>query len=52
MLCVFCAILVRLKCSNISASLIKPRLKDIKQTLKEHKNLYTYGMIFCLFFTF
>lgn len=51
-LCVFCAILVRLKCSNISASLIKPRLKDIKQILKEHKNLYTYGMIFCLFFTF
>ncbi|MDD6162128.1 MAG: hypothetical protein PUB35_04965 [Campylobacteraceae bacterium] len=31
MLCVFCAIFVRLKCSNISASLIKPRLKDIKQ---------------------
>ena len=51
-LCVFCALLVRLKCSNISASLIKPRLKDIKDTLKERKNLYTYGMIFCLFFTF
>lgn len=51
-LCLFCAILVRLKCSNISASLIKPRLKDIKDTLKERKNLYTYGMIFCLFFTF
>lgn len=51
-LCLFCVIFVRLKCSNISASLIKPRLKDIKQTLKEHKNLYTYGMIFCLFFTF
>ena len=51
-LCLFCAILVRLKCSNISASLIKPRLKDIKDTLKERKNFYTYGMIFCLFFTF
>ena len=51
-LCVFCALLVRLKCSNISASLIKPRLKDIKDTLKERKNFYTYGMIFCLFFTF
>ena len=51
-LCVFCALLVRLKCSNISASLIKPRLKDIKDTLKERKNFCTYGMIFCLFFTF
>lgn len=51
-LCAFCAISVRLKCSNISASLAKPRLKDIKITLAERKNFYTYGMIFCLFFTF
>lgn len=51
-LCIFCAFLVWIKCKNITASFIKPTLKDILLTLKERHNIYIYLMIFCLFFVF
>lgn len=38
--------------SNISASLIKPKLKDIAHILKIKHNLYIYLMIFGIFFSF
>ncbi len=51
-ICLLCAILVRTKCQNITASIIKPSFKDIVSVLREKQNLYIYIMIFCLFFVF
>lgn len=50
--CALCAILVFLKCQNISASLLKPSLKDIIKEFKERKNFFIFMMIFALFFVF
>lgn len=51
-LCLLCAFLVYSKCQNITASLIRPRLKDICLVLSKRHNFLVYFMIFCLFFVF
>lgn len=52
LICLLCALLVFFKCQNITASVIKPRLKDLVIVLKEKQNLFIFLMIFGLFFVF
>ena len=51
-MCLLCALLVSKYCANVSASFLKPKLRDIACVLKTPHNLYIYLAMFGIFFAF